>query len=1322
MNNRGINKNTHSFEGGLQRDIATSRFPQNAYFETNGFKLSSSGEGSFYSIQNMEGSLNKFIMFGVTIIYMLEALDSLIFFGYTNSDTIIYRVSKAYLEENSNIEINDITTYYHNSSIGHGLIFKFGYVQTEIAFAKYNYESDSIQKIYWKDTEFRHLNINNSTDNNVETIAYEDTLTFTDLLTEKAQFEDYIPGNLFNGTYFYTYQLYNKYGSESAFAPLMGPIYLTNNYSKTDYKKVGNGQVGDNSNQGVYGKIENINTKFTRIRIVSVFYASKESLPIISVIEEKNISNKVYFSDTGVSLGNLSPNELLFRNIILNPDTIEEKDNILFLGSINKKDYFDVDEWIAVNTPENAGLVTDTDDNTFWDSRVFSFNFTAGDYLQTVYDEGELNKIYLQYNLTTEKIERTVTLGGDVLGSLENQPIPKTHDCIYDGIADIKNTDCLFEGTLDANADFGLNPSSIINGKAVYGGFGVNITYRYLIRAVNLNGIINKDSFEDDIVSPSISNGFFNDFTDPVNTQKLAIPYDEVERYGIQFMEISTGRLSYVKWIGDLRSPEPYCFQSGVSTGEIVRTWNSDTTTNTNATLYIRFTIANIPTGLKWRIVRVPKEVESDYSNKAIGALQYIWYCTVDGWTEKAFNNYYLGNQQSKYMNMNNVEVSYWNDALSVPYDLSASYRHASIISPDLLLTNKEVSGAIYGKSFGKLEFPKTASFFPPSSDFFNFSVNYLNWLTQDITRSDIIDENLEIIKNLKAPDPSDSYMYDIKNIALDTTAGGEPRYFYNYVTCILDDITSDWDSSFNSVGGSRLLLDGGVTGIGYNPDGTFSDNRNGQIYALKQDNYTARYGGPSYNDRSFNIYNPISEFTADASINIYGDHYFGIFEYLNGYINDIGFSDFTGSSFIYFPTISRYNFNLGSQSLFRKQTVKDTYNAINRHESKGIYTRQEDVQQLYDIYDHNDAYDITNAFLEVAISTPFDFNSDKFDLEIISSNAKILREYTDSWLKYTDNKSLYLSSKLGKLSKIVTFKDRVYFFQEKGFGTLYVNERQNFTSNQESITIGKGGVLEGYQILSQDKGCSNKDLVVSSDIGIYWIDEKKKEFNIYNGQQLVNLGMKTAMASFFKDADIEFTNISYDPQLNEVIINYTKTSTGFEYFLFYNEDYGQFTGMILARNSKFVTLDSQLYLSYGSSFNKISGGNRNKFLNKRIIPSITFIDNPAKTQTYVLEGLELLIDTFNSVGEFQNSEASSILAGITITNNYEKADAISSASFKKTLRKFRTNNINVTVDTDRPDKLTDYFSKIEIRFKQTEGFKYILHELNSYFSITREI
>ena len=210
------------------------------------------------------------------------------------------------------------------------------------------------------------------------------------------------------------------------------------------------------------------------------------------------------------------------------------------------------------------------------------------------------------------------------------------------------------------------------------------------------------------------------------------------------------------------------------------------------------------------------------------------------------------------------------------------------------------------------------------------------------------------------------------------------------------------------------------------------------------------------------------------------------------------------GASNHYLPCESSINLNLRQDDSFNKvYAVRGgaaTY--LNEVDNKIIGGVQLDYSDLY-IY--NTTYS-TSDISKTYIARPFDFNINKTqDVLIRYSNIKLNGESEDSWLKYLTNNYNEVDSIYGSINRLINFKNEIYCFQESGFVPLPINQQVIETSDIGVATVlGTGTVLPtqfNYNIGSAEIGIQRDNDIITSGMGMYWIDTNKKKLYRFNGQ-----------------------------------------------------------------------------------------------------------------------------------------------------------------------------------------------------------------------------
>lgn len=428
---------------------------------------------------------------------------------------------------------------------------------------KGNYETPEIIKVYFTDFEsnLRHVNI-----------ADPNTLTYTPSRFWIVPEFDISPislqltqtgGNYKAGRVQYSYCLFNPYGAQTAYSPVSEMINLTADDESGESEDYGGNSEDSFVSKSVTVKVENLDNRFSHIRMVAIHYTSLTDTPSINIIRESGIpaTRSFQFVDTGTTIGTVTLSEFnTIGTVDFKCKTLEVKQNILFPMNVTE-DFFDV---------------------SGWDARAYRFNRREIITTQIVGSDGEVSSVDSDYKIVTT-----------------GQYIPETHDCkqIYDA-AIAQDPDDQFKYNKYGN----------------FGGSGPNVTYEFVTHPLLL------DEYGDvEFASVGDRTRFGHSLADPDSAvaalnQALytSLQRGETYRYGIVLIN-EKGQHSFVQWIADIKVPAMYETERAKITHV-----DKDGNQSNYPTVYrtsdnkiyalsigIKFMVSNLPAGtVGYRIVR----------------------------------------------------------------------------------------------------------------------------------------------------------------------------------------------------------------------------------------------------------------------------------------------------------------------------------------------------------------------------------------------------------------------------------------------------------------------------------------------------------------------------------------------------------------------------------------------------------------------------------------------------------------------------------------------------------------------------------------------
>lgn len=319
-------------------------------------------------------------------------------------------------------------------------------------------------------------------------------------------------------------------------------------------------------------------------------------------------------------------------------------------------------------------------------------------------------------------------------------------------------------------------------------------------------------------------------------------------------------------------------------------------------------------------------------------------------------------------------------------------------------------------------------------------------------------------------------------------------------------------------------------------------------------------YGGYDYSSRSLNSYYSYGDlFGKDGSgITFDGDCYINVLEYVAQHKWWYSKISFPANSCNVFAIPVESNINIAY-----------TYgNEVSKNISEYVSNVQIEPSSVYNyyaqtkpLYNYNTVYSVNpSAKLYAATDLESDIDLQNTDYRCYYSNPKTNDENVDSWSKFMPINYLDVDSRYGEITNLVSFKDKLMFWQDRAVGQLSVNERaQVLDENNQSLILGSGGVLSRYDYIDQITGMSKEKYADTQSTSVlYWYDDKNKELKSYSNRGYENMNdtyhTDNLMWNYATSRNpILFYDNKYSEMVSKVLDNNS---------LAYNEKYGMFTSV----------------------------------------------------------------------------------------------------------------------------------------------------------------
>lgn len=246
----------------------------------------------------------------------------------------------------------------------------------------------------------------------------------------------------------------------------------------------------------------------------------------------------------------------------------------------------------------------------------------------------------------------------------------------------------------------------------------------------------------------------------------------------------------------------------------------------------------------------------------------------------------------------------------------------------------------------------------------------------------------------------------------------------------------------------------------------------------------------------------------------------------------------------------------IGSFMLETRVNIDGRYDK-NRGQSSNLYMSPRNFNLL------NRVYSQVDNFFSYKILPQEEYMDTVWPNRITWSLTKESGADTDLWTSISLGSVLELDGDKGEITSLQRFNDQLICFQDTGISQILYNENVQVASTQGvPIEIANSGKVQGKRYLSNTIGCSNKWSIAQTPSGLYFMDDKDKSIQLFNGQ-LHNVSVQGGFNTWVKQHNSHFVwNPStmpnfvtyYDQQNQDVMF------IRWEEVLSYSEKLGAFT------------------------------------------------------------------------------------------------------------------------------------------------------------------
>lgn len=1158
-------KSRNTYNKGLNQDASRSKYDPSNYYDALNLRIVTHDGLSTGSIENEKGNALTFSIpnlaaetlshsDGTTTAVPAQTNLQIIGWCAVNKYIVIFTTADSSTlggpgqvwaieyDENTNTVLNAIGGVLNTTDhlIYNGLLNFSTYYRIE---AEGRYENSNTVRVYWTDNynQLRTVNILDPLVRNLkaDVIDLKPDVTFC-----KPTIVDIGVGSLpIGGKVQYAYRLISNQGAQTTVSPTSHLVSLVDgdSQSKNNPVKI-TGAVADSANsKSVTFNLKGLDLDYSIIEHLAVLYTTKDAPQIFKFGEESIPPTgelDITLSGDEVRI-NLTQAE--FSLVTSGFDvckTIDAKANVLVAGNIR--------------------TVPGEIDDTVWDARAYRFNSSQIAALQ---------------NSGTPDI---------ILNASAGTPPWNTVPLDWDAINPYNNEDV--DPNWYTNQQYKYQSDGV-----TIGGEGANVSYTFFtedLRADERNArtvrrdapftISSRQNFTwisgetNPDGSPVIvqHNNVFKNFAEPkVEAELTGYTRGEVYRFGIEFY-LKKGNVTFVKWIGDIRFPEPedgYPVADGpldsgnMETKSLGISFNIDVSAIANDVSGFRIVRAERPPQQRKRLgtgtilILNSRQGDNDVTSPSNKYRNSLYELMADDSS--------LGVQREVGINELEVNGNRTGDRYHLP-DFpgfnrfnSGGYQGVHLKYPGtkqgtIFLSPLTIHDTIAGFEFKDGDYIKTLGYYQSRAQHYrdNTPSNYTGenqgwvWITRtwEADTSVIAPFNYEAFQinnarhlidseyiNEANPDLPDSWsnVNDFVNMGYSKTAGSSGRgYPFSsgnqiYLMVLKGLPAPNFMQPFQMEWQNNVIEGTGT--ISFNGSSLTTNS----VFRFKEVAYIRplndQYGGYSFEARSKQQYmstghfQPVTPATGTVfNQKVFGGDTYAVYwgkEYLHQYN--------TSTSQIQNPG-GVYN-NQGD----RKMSVAvfmPVESPVNTELDWGRFFNNSRLGSnmgtyVTDTIINDEVYTQQNNSENKFFAKDFTANfTSEFPHRLWASETKIDGELIDSWREFKTSNILDVEGSYGPINKVINFQDKMYFYQDRAFGIASINERSVISDqNGVQLTLGTGDVLDDFRYISTVTGTVHQFCVVNSGNALYHYDVNlKKLYKHSQGTQ--PLSDVKGLSSFF--------------------------------------------------------------------------------------------------------------------------------------------------------------------------------------------------------------
>lgn len=1242
-------RQTNTFSGGMNMDTDYSLISDKQYLYAENIRVLTNAGSSIGAIQNIEGffeCLTTTKLSNEQIIHTNTIRDLCIVFTKSLIDNTysVYTIDFSKSKESPEVKVIINRKPLNINKNAEGF-----YSISSIC----RWESKDNIKCYFTDgiDEIKVINIDGNT--NYSNISSNNITLIPSAVLPALYFSEYGTGSLKSGSIQYCYQLFTPRSSSSVLSQISSIINIVSK-DANDYCDAIGDQQDVNTGKSIKLKLDDISVSgFNRMRIFSIYYKSKHSIPTITIIDDVPFDGNKSFSyeDKGNQVtSEISIDEFnSLTGYLFSTKVLASKDNRLF----------------AANITENT-----------WDV----------EYDARAYRSDEYGDVYI-YSKSGDYINFDSVDRDSMLG------INKEFDCINpsnssDHTKYVWTTDedgSYILGGKGPNVSYRFVTTQLIEDDSTLTSNKVNEEFCHNVSKRNLNSLTlhYENSSTSNYIRLNSGNKIPN-YSDPeIASKVVGYMRDEIYRFGIVLYN-RQNIASPVHWIGDIKMPsmKESGYETFISGG--VSDYGNNLAVVTKP-LGIEFKVENLPDDVvRYEIVRcertasdrtiVSQGIVSSVTaydgdkNNTLTPFPYLSYSNQHGYyarTAKRGDNgtiYKFGFDLSKTQSSNafifispelcvNRENSeslikqykyiyglgyldssvYHNpNTWGITYTNYKPFANSRVIRDGSTLDVEYQAGEVYSRNGtvqnGWIEINAYKDLSTYASKKKGTWYTALLSKYYDLTKIDGV--KTSNIQYIKYAGPSDVFT-ESEGWPWLNTAGVSigNNIYYNWVWDNIKQVDEVGDVDKTDANNTRKYGPHGICSVFKSDDlllniprvtttSTYKNITAVLLCNMKQN--TTTYGGDSYSSIQNSVYistgasanrdqNTIVCFGGDTFINIFDYNNCMFSYYPDDYEKDTNNRFYHGA---FIPLESSINLALTHDNTSLNRTYESGNGYANHYVEDDIVSIGGVYSQSTPSYAYNDAYSAQSVARKFVSKSIYNIDNLHMDTRIIVSEMKTNNEVIDSWSNFKVSNYLDVDNSFGSINNMTVFKNRLFFWQTDAFGTVASNERSLISDNNPgALTLGTGDILERYEYYTTLNGEKENQLRANtqSDGAIYWYDAKRNELCSFNGN-LNSVSKLRGVQSYLNnnsESILKDPIAAYDKKYNEALFTLVDNT------LVFNERIDAFTSFYSYSPDYYAEFSDKLYTFKNLKLFKYnSGDSTNLYDDKAKKAYISFVVN----------------------------------------------------------------------------------------------------------------